>query len=67
MSDKWGQIQGAYVFGEVHGSGMVGGMGGDGFGVVIDAGDDLGTLLSMETCGGNAGGGASGAAEEVNV
>ena len=49
------------------GVGMVCGVRGYGLGVVVDAGYDAGALRAGEAGGIDAGGGASGAAEEVDV
>ena len=61
--DKRCQVQRPDVFRKVERARMIGRVGGYGFWVVIDASDNLGTLLTIQPCLVDSSGGSSGAAE----
>lgn len=67
MRNERRQLECADVLREVQGVWMIGSMGGYGMRIVVDAGNDLGTLFAVQCCVFDAGRGASGTAEEIDV
>ena len=63
MGYEWGEFEGADIFGEVEGGGVIGGVGCYCVGIVVDACYDFGALLVVMACGVDSGRCTSGAAE----